>query len=149
MSVYYDTGVVLKLYTIEPESPKVRRMVKRRNEPLYLNSLHRTECIAAFRLIVFRDECDETAASRAIADFEEDMTTEVIKLIEPDWTDVWSACQSLLNQYASTTGCRTTDALHVACARILNVREFVTTDKRQSALAALAGIRALSPATGL
>jgi predicted nucleic acid-binding protein len=145
MKTYFDTGVILKLYTLEPESPCVRRFVKQREQPLHMNSLHQTECIAAFRLKAFRDECSEAAASRAIADFEEDIANRVLKIHEPDWAAVWKTCQSLLNQYASTTGCRTLDALHIACAQTLNIREFVTTDKCQRAMAALAGMRPISP----
>jgi len=48
--------------------------------------------------------------------------------------------------HAASTGCRTLDALHVACARVLSIREFVTTDERQTALARHAGMRVTNPA---
>ncbi|MFO7774584.1 MAG: type II toxin-antitoxin system VapC family toxin [Candidatus Hydrogenedentota bacterium] len=145
MSHYYDTGVVLKLYTVEAESAAVRRFVKRWKEPLYLNSLHRSECIAAFRLKAFRGECNEETATRAIADMEDDLATGVIRLMGIDWDAAWAACRSIADAHASKTGCRTLDTLHVACARQLAIREFVTTDQRQAILAQHLGMRVVDP----
>jgi len=144
MTVYYDSGIILKLYTSEPESAAARRYVLERNEPLYLNSLHRSECTAAFRLKAFRRECKEEAASRAIADFEDDVARGVIRIVEPDWSEVWNICRNLLDKHAASTGCRTLDSLHVACARSLAIRDIITSDKRQSALARRAGMIAIS-----
>ncbi|MGC9453173.1 MAG: type II toxin-antitoxin system VapC family toxin [Oceanipulchritudo sp.] len=148
MTRYYDTGVLLKLYTVEPESPAVRRFVVRKKDPVYLTSLHRSEIVSAFRLKVFRGECDETTAAGAIADFEDDLSSGVIRLVGLDWDHAWIACRELSNAHAGTTGCRTLDALHVACARTLSIREFVTTDKRQATLARHAGMRVSSPDGG-
>ena len=145
MTAYYDTGIILKLYTTEPESAAARRYVMRWKEPLYLNSLHRSECTAAFRLKAFRGECEEEAASRAIADLEDDIAGGVIRIVELDWPDVWTTCRNLLDKHAASTGCRMLDALHVACARSLAIRDFITSDKRQSALARLAGMSVTSP----
>ena len=58
-----------------------------------------------------------------------------------DWNDAWARCRSLSAQHAATTGCRTLDALHVACAQQLGCVEFFTTDKRQAMLARKAGLR--------
>lgn len=145
MTVYYDTGVILKLYTTESESPAVRRFVLKRNEPLNLNSLHRSECVSAFRLKAFRGECDPAAAASAIADFEDDLMNGVIRLVPVDWDLAWKTCRLIADAHAMDTGCRTLDTLHVACARILAIREFVTTDKRQSLLAKRLGMRVVNP----
>lgn len=145
MTVYYDTGIILKLYTSEPESAAVRKYVLERNEPLYLNSLHRSESTAAFRLKAFRRECKEEAANRAIADLEDDMAEGVIQIVEPDWSEVWNTCRNLLDKHAASTGCRTLESLHVACARSLAIRDIITSDKRQSALARRAGMTVTSP----
>ena len=145
MTVYYDTGIILKLYTEEPESPPARRFVLKRKQPLYLNALHRTECTAAFRLKAFRGECEAEAAGRAIADFEDDIAHGIIRIVEVDWAQAWTICRNLLDKHGATTGCRTLDALHVACARSLAIREFITSDNRQSALARLAGMTVTSP----
>lgn len=145
MTCYYDTGVVLKLYTPEPESASVQRFVRRRNEPLFLNALHRSECLSAFHLKVFRGECDQETAASAIADFEDDISNGVIQLVGIDWDLAWSTCRELANAHASRSGCRTLDTLHVACARVLGLREFMTTDQRQQQLAQRVGMRVRIP----
>ncbi len=145
MTRYYDTGVILKLYTTEPESPAVRRFVQRRKEPLHLNALHRSECISAFRLKAFRGECNDETAARAVADMEDDIATGVIRLVGIDWDTAWAACREIANAHASETGCRTLDALHVVCARQHAIREFVTTDRRQAAVAKRLGMRVVDP----
>jgi predicted nucleic acid-binding protein len=146
MTRYYDTSIILKLYTVEPESAAVRRFVTRHREPLYLNALHRSEVVSAFRLKVFRGECEAGAAAAALADFEDDLAGGVIRLTGIDWESAWIACREISDAHAGTTGCRTLDALHVACARSLGLREFVTTDQRQARLAELAGMRVRQPA---
>ncbi|NDV63574.1 type II toxin-antitoxin system VapC family toxin [Puniceicoccales bacterium CK1056] len=145
MNCYYDSGIILKLYTLEETSAAVRRFVTQRKEPLYLNSLHRTECVSAFRLKYFRNECDEAAATSAIADIEDDIVSGVIRIVEIDWDVVWKLCRTFSNSYAGVTGCRTLDALHVACARSLGIRELITTDKRQMELATHVGMKTTSP----
>jgi predicted nucleic acid-binding protein len=148
MNRYYDTGVLLKLYTVEPESTTVQRFVTRKKEPIFITSLHRSEIVSAFRLKAFRGECDEAAAAAVIADFEDDLSGGAIRMVGLDWDRAWAVCRELSNAHTGGTGCRTLDALHVACARMFSIREFVTTDKRQAALARRAGMRASSPSAG-
>lgn len=143
--LYYDTGVILKLYTEEPESPSVRRFVVRRKEPLLFHTFHRAESTSAFQLKVFRSECTPVQASQALADMEDDLAQGVLQLTPIDWDTVWPHTCELIRLYSAQTGCRTLDALHVACARFLSIREMVTTDSHQAALATLCGMRILSP----
>ena len=145
MTCYLDTGVLLKLYTVEPESAAVRSFVVQRGEPLYVTALHRAELVSAFRLKVFRGECDEAASGAAIADFEDDLLNGVVRMVGLDWDHAWIACRELSAAHAAATGCRTLDAIHVACARVLGIREFVTRDKRQADLAIRAGMRVIEP----
>lgn len=53
MTRYYDTGILLKLYTEEEGSDRVRAWIVRRREAVVFTSLHRTECVSALRLKVF------------------------------------------------------------------------------------------------
>ena len=145
MSLYYDTGVLLKLYTAEPESAAVRRFVVSRKESLLFTSLHRSECVSAFRLKAFRKECSQEEAANAIADLEDDLAGGVLRMAGIDWDQAWAACREITDAHAASTGCRTLDPLHLACARQLAVREFVTTDKRQAKLARRLGMQVLNP----
>lgn len=148
MTCYYDTGVLLKLYTLEPASEAVRSFVVRRKTALPFSMLHRTECVSALRLKCFRGECDEAAASRAILDIEADVSAGVLSPQGIDWDEAWNRCRALSDAYGAATGCRTLDALHVACAQLLTSSAFVTTDERQGRLARKAGLRVIDPRKG-
>lgn len=52
----------------------------------------------------------------------------------------------LARAHAAATGCRTLDTLHVACAQELGFRDFVTSDRRQAALAERLGFTVHNPA---
>ncbi len=53
MNTYYDTGILLKLCTEEPESPAVRDFVTGRGEPIRVSELRLAECVSALRLKQF------------------------------------------------------------------------------------------------
>lgn len=148
MSRYYDTGVVLKLYTLERQSDAVRRFVVIAGEPIVFTQLHAAESISALRLKCFRGECAEAESSAAIRDIESDMVSGVLRPKALDWGEAWRRCRALSKSHAAATGCRTLDALHVACALLLEADEFVTTDRRQADLASRAGLSVMNPASG-
>ncbi len=145
MKTYYDTGVILKLYTEERESGAAREFVTTRREAVYLSDLHTAECASALRLKEFRGECQARQVAQALSHISEDFRTGILKLRPVEWDAAWQRCRGLSDRHAGATGCRTLDALHVACAAIGSATEFVTTDHRRSALANLAGIRVVNP----
>lgn len=144
--IYYDTGVLVKLYTLEPESPQVRQFVLSREEPLPFHSLHRSECASAFHLKAFLRECSLPEANRVLADMDADVRSGVLADLSLDWDKVWELCFDLARSHASETGCRTLDTLHVACALELGCREFATSDRRQALLAERLGFTVHNPA---
>lgn len=145
MKTYFDTGVLLKLYTGEPESVRVERFVHARGEVLSITDLHISESVSALKLKVFRKECHEEEAAAGIALIMDDLKGGVLQLVEVDWNRVWQECRLLSEKFASTSGFRTLDALHVAIARLSGAEEFVTRDSRQSSLAARIGLRIIDP----
>lgn len=140
---YYDTGLLLKLYTEEKESDAIRAFVTNKKQPLAFTSLHLSECVSALRLKCFRNECEEEQAAGAILDIENDLAAGVLRSAYIDWDAAWAQCRFLSDAHAATTGCRTLDALHVACAKQMGAKEFITSDERQSKLAKKAGFRVL------
>jgi predicted nucleic acid-binding protein len=145
MTRYYDTGILLKLYTEEEGSERVRLWVVRRREALVFTALHRAECVSALRLKVFRGECRAEQSDAALAHLDEDAAAGVLRRTALDWDAAWEQAGILSRASAAETGCRTLDALHVACALQLGVREIVTRDSRQAALARKAGLKATNP----
>lgn len=142
---YYDTGIILKLYTEEPESEAARAYVVERKAPLYLTDLHFAECTSALRLKEFRGEAEPGQIAAALGHLEEDLGMGSLKWLPVDWEDAWKRCRVLSHAHAGKCGCRTLDALHVACAMLHSARAFVSTDRRQLTLAELAGLRAINP----
>lgn len=45
--LYFDTGTLLKLYTVERESASVQRLVGKQKEALWFSELHHAECVSA------------------------------------------------------------------------------------------------------
>lgn len=141
MTRYLDTGVILKLYTLEPLSPAVRQFVVEGGEPLCFTPLHHSESVSALKLKVFRGECLESEAASAILDLEADLASGVLRRTAIDWAETWELCRQLSIAHASVVGSRTLDTLHVASAIRLGLREFVSTDARQRQLAERVGLR--------
>ena len=145
MKGYYDTGLLLKLYTVEPESPAVQAFVHHRAQALQITDLHHAECVSAFRLKQFRGECTATEATRALKLLDDDLRGGVLQMVAVEWSQVWKECRCLAETHAALTGCRTLDALHVASALVLGAREFITSDHRQTAFAIRAGLSVTDP----
>ena len=148
MNGYYDTGLLLKLYTAEPESPAVQAFVHHRAQAIQITDLHHAECVSAFRLKQFRGECTATEATGALKLLEEDIRAGVLRMVAVEWSQVWKKCRSLAEAHAALTGCRTLDALHVASALMLGAREFITSDHRQTAFASKVGLSVTDPTRG-
>ncbi len=145
MKSYYDTGILLKLYTVEAESLAVQAFVYGRGEPIRISDLHHAECVSALRLKQFRGECSSAQSKKALALFGGDLRAGVLRLVAVDWEKAWSRCRSLSETHAAETGVRTLDALHIACAIQMEAREFVSSDRRQIALAELTGLEVVDP----
>lgn len=147
MKSYYDTGILLKLYTAEADSVRVQQFVQKRNERLCVTDIHVAECISALRLKVFRQECRADQSSAAISLIKEDLKSGVLVLVDVNWSQVWEGCRLLADQFASLTGARTLDTLHVSVAQVLEAEEFITSDQRQIHLARQVGMTVFDPTT--
>ena len=145
MKLYYDTGLLLKLYTHERDSDAVRKFVVRRREALAFTPLHHSECVSALRLKCFRGEAGEEEVAGALRDIESDFAAGVLRTVPVDWDAAWLRCRVLSDAHAAVTGCRTLDALHVACALLLGADQMATADARQANLARKAGLRVVNP----
>ncbi len=142
---YYDTGVLLKLYTTEPESPAVQELVTSRGRAITVTDLHVTEAMSALKLKAFRGECEQVDSDRAISAIEEDIHSRVLRSRALDWPAVWAKCQVLVRTQSGRLGTRALDALHVASALVLHATELITTDTRQAELAKACGLTVTHP----
>mgnify|MGYP006411924775 FL=1 len=144
-TAYYDTGVLLKLYTNEPESRAVQYYVRTRGQSLAVTELHLTEATSALRLKQFRGECSPEQAAAALGCIEDDLRARLLRRTAVDWPEIWTRCQTLARAETARLGTRTLDTLHVACALHLGASEFVSTDARQITLAGACGLTVIDP----
>lgn len=144
-AIYYDTGVLLKLYTNEPESGAVQRLVTDRGQAISITDLHLTEATSALRLKQFRGESSADQVAAALGVIEQDMRDRVLRRTAIDWPVVWTRCQTLARTETARHGLRTLDTLHVACALHLSSSQFVSTDTRQISLARACGLTVIEP----
>jgi predicted nucleic acid-binding protein len=145
-AAYFDTGILLNLYTLEPSSERVQEWVRGRGQPIAVTDLHLSEAVSAMRLKQFRGECTAAQAAQAIAHIEDDIRSRVLRRVDLDWPAAWLTCRTLAQTSAAQFGTRTLDTLHVACALLLHATECITSDHRQAELAATAGLAVRNPA---
>ena len=78
--------------------------------------------------------------AQPITAFEQDIAGN--QWVQPGYTAtaVEQKAEELSASHAVTLGCRTLEIIHVAAALVIGVRDFVTFDHRQAALAKLNGL---------
>ena len=145
MSLYYDSGVLVKLYVREEMSEAVTAFVARRGEVITINGLHELEIRNALRLKRFRSEIDAEQLAASMAMLADDFAR--LRLIRGafDWRLVRDEAERLSGTASPTMGTRTIDLLHVAAALSQGVAGFVSLDHRQCAAARLAGLEVVEP----
>ena len=143
MKYYADTGFLLSLHLQETTSPAAALAMQSVAEPLPLTPLVALEFRNALRLGVFRQKITEAERTVAWSSFEQDVAASVLESVLVNTNDVHAEAESLCDQFTATTGVRTLDLLHVACAKMLARTEFFSFDKRQRTLAQLAGLNVL------
>lgn len=137
---YFDSGVLLKLYLREPNSPQAVALVHEKGSALPLTALHRLEMKAAIGQKHRRGEITAPERDASLVDFENDLATGVFAEIAPGWQAVFARAETLASAHASANLCRTLDTLHVALALELGATEFCTFDVRQAVMARTANL---------
>jgi len=141
MPIYADTSFLVPAYSPEEDSIKVLRWFQRARDGLPFTPLHRLELRTALRLRVFRGEITSTQGSEAFREINSDLIDNILVHTPIVWTEAFRQAEELAAKHAETLGNRTSDLLHVAIARTLKAREFLTLDSRQKRLAVAAGMK--------
>ncbi|HNQ88711.1 MAG TPA: type II toxin-antitoxin system VapC family toxin [Verrucomicrobiota bacterium] len=138
---YVDTGIMVKSYVLESDSPAAIVILEAAGDPLVFSHVHALEVPNAIRLKRFRGEitaAEEAAAIRALR-----ADVDVGRLVRPDYdlAAVFIRADGLSGKHSSGIGSRSLDLLHVAVALAAGCTAFASFDTRQRKLAALAGLR--------
>ena len=140
MAIYADTSFLVPAYSPEKDSIKVLRWFKRAREPLPFTPLHRLELRTALRLRVFRGEITSRQRSQAFREIDSDLVDNLLAHTPVVWIDAFRHAEELAAKHVETLGTRSLDLLHVAVARTLKARQFLTLDSQQKTLAEAAGM---------
>lgn len=140
MSLYYDSGVLVKLYVREEFSDIVARFLAMRGEPVTVNTLHELETRNALRLKRFRDEIDDRQLAASMSMLEADLVSDRLIRSRVDWPAVCAEGERLSAAMTASIGVRTIDLLHVAAAHHQAASGLVSLDRRQCAAARASGL---------
>ena len=140
MSLYYDSGVLVKLYVREEFSDSVARFLAERREAVVINDLHEIEMRNALRLKRFREEIDDGQLAASMTMVASDLSARRLIRTGVDWQSVFAEAERLSATTTTGTGVRTIDLLHVAAALDRGATGLVSLDHRQRAAARLAGL---------
>ena len=141
MSLYYDSGVLVKLYVREDRSDEVTRFVARRGESVAVNRLHELEIRNALRLKRFRDEIDDVQLAASLGMIAADFAERRLIRHEADWQVIHDEAERLSAVTGATVGVRTIDVIHIAAALTQMATGVVSFDRRQLAAARMSGVR--------
>ena len=140
VSLYYDSGVLVKLYVREESSAAVARFLARRGEAVIVNELHELEMRNALRLKRFRGEIDDEHLTSSMAMLASDLAAGRLIRGGIDWRPVWAEAERLSAAATTGIGVRTIDLLHVAAALSQAASGLVSLDHRQRAAAGISGL---------
>lgn len=138
MNVYADSSFLVSPYV--QDSHRAEFLHRISSHPhVWLTPLNKAEVANAIFLHPFYKKLKPNAATRAWAEFQQDVRAGVWVSVDlPART--WERCIDLALGYGAKLGVRTLDSFHVACALELGAEKFWTFDERQARLAKAVGL---------
>jgi predicted nucleic acid-binding protein len=151
MTTYLDANLLVRMYLELPGCKEAVELVKsrrgRRSWPFPITHLLRMEVVNAIYRLVFESRTGgqwrvtPESAAIALGDFEQDLADGLFLARSPlALEDIEAEFDDLAARYTSRHGFRTYDVIHVASARTMGSKRFLTFDARAKKLAKLAGL---------
>ena len=140
-TTYVDPSALLKLYVHQPESAEMSAWRTRAKGALAVTHHGRVEIINGICLAAFRRYITVEAMSDALASVEEDFREGRYNQADLVWRAALKRAGDLSQKHTPALGCRSLDVLHVASALELELKNFLTFDRRQQKLAKAAGLK--------
>ena len=143
LSVYIDTGILVKSYVFEEDSPEAIAIIEAAGDPLIFSHVHGIEIPNAIRLKRFRGEITKAEEAAAIRVFQSDIDAGRLARPDYDLAEVFIQAERLSAKHAGDIGSRSLDVLHVAAALQCGCASLASFDERQRKIAILAGLKLL------
>lgn len=144
MKIYFDTGLLLKLYVAEENSRKAVMLAEKYGVPICLTGFQHAELRNALHRKCARKEITRQNLRASLTHIQGDLDTQVLRSPELDWNAILATAHRLTDRYALSVPCRTLDTLHIATALELKIPVLGSTDARQITLAKKAGLKVVS-----
>ncbi len=147
MSFYADTSYFCAFYGRNVNTARAAEYLSEITPPLRITWLLEFEFTNGVRCEAFRNSCDRNRgyslgeATAMLVDFENDVATGLIEIVEFDSVEVRRIAEELSEKYSTGGGHRSFDILHVATAIHFGASEFLTFDANQRKIAAAAGLK--------
>jgi predicted nucleic acid-binding protein len=147
MNAYPDTSFLCSVYRKQEHTDKAIDHRLQMTEPLYVSTLLEFEFKQAIRLQVWLHSQDkkkgysQKEADQMLADWSSDISAGHVQIIPADHDAVLRMAEHLSQTHTMFSGNRTLDIIHVATAKHLSAKEFLTFDGRQKKLAKTVGLK--------
>jgi predicted nucleic acid-binding protein len=139
--VYVDPSALARLYIHQDGSREMSVWRTKVRGPLAVTHHGRVEVINAICRAAFLGHLDPDGLAEALSDLTADFASGHLRQAEILWRAALNEAAELSHRHTPQLGTRSLDVLHVACARELKLRYFLTLDQRQRQLAAAAGLK--------
>lgn len=139
MNAYADTSFLISWHTADTRFPAVSALLQT-DDTVVWTPWQQVEFNNAMRLLVFRKLATPQDLSIVMGSVQAAVAAgDLVAAALPAYS-LWEEADRLSRAYTPSLGVRTLDLLHVAAARVLRSRRFLTFDQRQHDLAKAAGL---------
>ena len=147
MILFFDTSALVKLFHEEKGSEVVARLVKPKDNEIWVSELATIEFLSAIFRRLRNKEISDEQLNGAIKGFEEQID---FFNVEPLGQVILREAESLLKRYGKKRGLRALDALQMATFSLISEREwyFVASDEMLCEIAKDMGFQAINPLKG-
>ncbi|HYZ73167.1 MAG TPA: type II toxin-antitoxin system VapC family toxin [Chthoniobacterales bacterium] len=143
MKTYFDTGVLVKAYAVEPGTAEALVLIRQVKPPIPFTHLHGIEIRNALRLKCGRGGITESEMLAALRLLQDDIDAGRLERPPYELAELFLRAESLSSKHAVSTLARTLDILHVAAALEIGCKQFASFDNRQRSLASLEKLKTL------
>lgn len=148
MRAYFDSGLLFKLYWLEPNTPAAQALVRRYEPPILLSRFNEVEILHVARRKTWlrgptgRPLLTVAQLQAGVALLELDLANGIAMRFSVDYDEVFNAALDLSRKHGQTIPVKTADLVHVAMMEF-GFDDFVTADQQQHHFATQAGVRSV------
>jgi predicted nucleic acid-binding protein len=144
MSDYCDSSFLIALYCEEEAtSDAARKVAAEWKEPPRISAVTLLEVTNGFCRKVFEGTVSKTEAERCGQRFQRDLDESIFICVHLNLAVIFRDAGALSLKRTPSGGHRTLDLLHVAAAKVLGAKKFLSFDARLNALAKQEGLKVL------